>query len=314
MAAEVDFRAVVRRGGGGRGGGQGGQGGGTGGGDNGDDGGKDVDSVSRTQCEADLMTLAAMDDSVRLDRIEDAANRAVASFYPVLCARPRGRPDAERQASGGGRQRRARSGVAHGRHAAAGGQHRRHVRDEQHRARWAAGAHLRRHERIRPGELPLGQRQARWEVQIHHRPGAPSGRRHSHAPRLPWRQRRRRPESGWERNRTGRRGVWRGRRREPARGVPHPDRGGSHRRRPGRDAVGGRRARLPDAARACVDRGLGGRRDGRRRGWTRDRLANHRRSRHRHVVHRARAGRGAQARANTRSACVFAPTTKARCP
>jgi hypothetical protein len=78
------FPGGGRGGGGGRaGGGQGGQGGGTSGGDTGDDGGRDVDSVSRTECEADRLTLAAMDDSVRLDRIQDAANRALASFYPI---------------------------------------------------------------------------------------------------------------------------------------------------------------------------------------------------------------------------------------
>ena len=68
---------------GGRGGGQGGQGGGNSGGDDGDAGGRGVDGVSRTECEADRLTLAAMNDAVRLDRIEDAANRAVVSFYPI---------------------------------------------------------------------------------------------------------------------------------------------------------------------------------------------------------------------------------------
>lgn len=41
------------------------------------------DGVSRTECEADRMTLAAMDNSRRLDRIADAANRALTSFYTV---------------------------------------------------------------------------------------------------------------------------------------------------------------------------------------------------------------------------------------
>jgi hypothetical protein len=69
-------------GGGGRGGqGQGGQGGQAGSGDNGDDAGRDVDGASQTECEADRQTLAAMDDSLRLDRIADAANRAMTSFY-----------------------------------------------------------------------------------------------------------------------------------------------------------------------------------------------------------------------------------------
>jgi hypothetical protein len=89
---------------GGRGGGQGGQGGagqgGQGAGDSGDDGGRGVDGVSRTECEADRLTLAAMDDAVRLDRIEDAANRAVASFYPIYARglaadqTPNGKPPA----------------------------------------------------------------------------------------------------------------------------------------------------------------------------------------------------------------------------
>ena len=67
---------------GGGGGGRGGQGGQAGGGnDNGDDGGRDVDGASQTECEADRQALAAMDDSLRLDRIADAANRAMTSFY-----------------------------------------------------------------------------------------------------------------------------------------------------------------------------------------------------------------------------------------
>jgi VWFA-related protein len=49
----------------------------------GDDGGRDVSGASRTECEADRTTLAALDDSLRLDRIADAANRAVTSFYTV---------------------------------------------------------------------------------------------------------------------------------------------------------------------------------------------------------------------------------------
>jgi VWFA-related protein len=71
-------------GGGGRG--RGGFPGGAGlprGGTQGDDGGRDVSGASRTECEADRMALAALDDSLRLDRIADAANRAVASFYTV---------------------------------------------------------------------------------------------------------------------------------------------------------------------------------------------------------------------------------------
>jgi hypothetical protein len=66
---------------GGQGGGQGGQGGQAGSGDNGDDGGRDIDGASQTECEADRQALAAMDDSLRLDRIADAANRAMTSFY-----------------------------------------------------------------------------------------------------------------------------------------------------------------------------------------------------------------------------------------
>jgi VWFA-related protein len=48
-----------------------------------DDGGRDVSGVSRTECEADRQTLAALDDSLRLDRIADAANRALTSFYTI---------------------------------------------------------------------------------------------------------------------------------------------------------------------------------------------------------------------------------------
>jgi hypothetical protein len=69
-------------GGGGAGGrgGQGGQGGQAGAG-NGDDGPTDVDGASRAECEADRQALSAMEDSMRLDRIADGANRALASFY-----------------------------------------------------------------------------------------------------------------------------------------------------------------------------------------------------------------------------------------
>ena len=72
------------RGGGGRGGFPGGGGfprGGTsqGGGDD----GRQASAASRTECEADRLSLAALDDSLRLDRIADAANRAVTSFYTV---------------------------------------------------------------------------------------------------------------------------------------------------------------------------------------------------------------------------------------
>jgi VWFA-related protein len=93
-------------GGGGRG--RGGRGGFPGGGgfprggapQGGDDGGREVSGVSRTECEADRQALAALDDSLRLDRIADAANRAVTSFY-TLYARaiaseqtPNGKPPA----------------------------------------------------------------------------------------------------------------------------------------------------------------------------------------------------------------------------
>jgi VWFA-related protein len=70
-------------GGRGRGGFPGGGGFPRGGGTQGDDGGRDVSGASRTECETDRMTLAALDDSLRLDRIADAANRAIASFYTV---------------------------------------------------------------------------------------------------------------------------------------------------------------------------------------------------------------------------------------
>ena len=75
-------------GGGGGGGNRGGRGfpgtGGfpRGGGSQGDDG-KPVSEVSRTECEADRQALAALDDTLRLDRIADAANRALTSFYTI---------------------------------------------------------------------------------------------------------------------------------------------------------------------------------------------------------------------------------------
>jgi hypothetical protein len=79
------------RGRGGRGGFPGGggfpRGGGQGGTANppqgGDGDGRDVSGVSRTECEADRLALAALDDSLRLDRIADAANRAMTSFYTI---------------------------------------------------------------------------------------------------------------------------------------------------------------------------------------------------------------------------------------
>ena len=70
-------------GGRGRGGFPGGGGFPRGGTTQGDDGGRDVSGASRTECEADRMALSALDDSLRLDRIADAANRAVTSFYTV---------------------------------------------------------------------------------------------------------------------------------------------------------------------------------------------------------------------------------------
>jgi len=73
----------VGGGGRGRGGFPGGGGFPRGGTTQGDDGGRDVSGASRTECEADRMALAALDDSLRLDRIADAANRALASFYTV---------------------------------------------------------------------------------------------------------------------------------------------------------------------------------------------------------------------------------------
>jgi len=88
-------------GGGGRGrGGLPGGGGFPRGGTQGDDGGRDVSAASRTECEADRMALAALDDSLRLDRIADAANRAVTSFYTVYARviaaeqTPNGKPPA----------------------------------------------------------------------------------------------------------------------------------------------------------------------------------------------------------------------------
>jgi VWFA-related protein len=70
-------------GGRGRGGFPGGGGFPRGGTTQGDDGGRDVSGASRTECEADRMALSALDDSLRLDRIADAANRAITSFYTV---------------------------------------------------------------------------------------------------------------------------------------------------------------------------------------------------------------------------------------
>jgi VWFA-related protein len=93
------------RGRGGRGGSPGGGGfpGGGQGGSNpqgGDQDGRAVDGVSRTECEADRLALAALDDSRRLDRVADAANRALTSFYTVYARAiaadqtPTGRPPA----------------------------------------------------------------------------------------------------------------------------------------------------------------------------------------------------------------------------
>jgi VWFA-related protein len=87
-------------GGRGRGGFPGGGGFPRGGTTQGDDGGRDVSGASRTECEADRMALAALDDSLRLDRIADAANRAVTSFYTVYARviaaeqTPNGKPPA----------------------------------------------------------------------------------------------------------------------------------------------------------------------------------------------------------------------------
>jgi VWFA-related protein len=87
-------------GGRGRGGFPGGGGFPRGGTTQGDDGGRDVSAVSRTECEADRMALSALDDSLRLDRIADAANRALTSFYTVYARviaseqTPNGKPPA----------------------------------------------------------------------------------------------------------------------------------------------------------------------------------------------------------------------------
>jgi len=81
------------RGGGGQGGTNPPQGGG-------DDGGREVTAVSRTECEADRLALAGLDDSRRLDRIADAANRAMTAFYTIYARAiaaeqtPNGRPPA----------------------------------------------------------------------------------------------------------------------------------------------------------------------------------------------------------------------------
>ena len=82
----------VPRGGGGQGGANPPQGG--------DDGGREVSEVSRTECEADRLALAGLDDSLRLDRIADAANRAMTSFYTIYARAiaaeqtPNGKPPA----------------------------------------------------------------------------------------------------------------------------------------------------------------------------------------------------------------------------
>jgi VWFA-related protein len=54
-----------------------------GGSQGGGDDGKQVSEVSRTECEADRQALAALDDTLRLDRMADAANRALTSFYTI---------------------------------------------------------------------------------------------------------------------------------------------------------------------------------------------------------------------------------------
>ena len=87
-------------GGRGRGGFPGGGGFPRGGTTQGDDGGREVSGASRTECEADRMALASLDDSLRLDRITDAANRATTSFYTVYARviaaeqTPNGKPPA----------------------------------------------------------------------------------------------------------------------------------------------------------------------------------------------------------------------------
>jgi VWFA-related protein len=69
---------------GGFGGGRRGRGGFPGGATTSDnDGDRDLSGVSRTECETDRMTLAALDNTLRLDRIADGANRAITSFYTV---------------------------------------------------------------------------------------------------------------------------------------------------------------------------------------------------------------------------------------
>jgi VWFA-related protein len=87
-------------GGRGRGGFPGGGGFPRGGTTQGDDGGRDVGGASTTECEADRIALAALDDSLRLDRIADAANRVMTSFYTVYARvvaaeqTPNGKPPA----------------------------------------------------------------------------------------------------------------------------------------------------------------------------------------------------------------------------
>jgi len=78
------FGGGGRRGRGGFPGAGGFPGGGTGGATtSGNDGDRDASGASRTECEADRMTLAALDDTLRLDRIADAANRALTAFYTI---------------------------------------------------------------------------------------------------------------------------------------------------------------------------------------------------------------------------------------
>jgi VWFA-related protein len=65
---------------------QGGGGRGRAGGRGGDSdaGGRSIDDASRAECDTDRITLATADNALRLDRLADAANRGMISFYPVL--------------------------------------------------------------------------------------------------------------------------------------------------------------------------------------------------------------------------------------
>jgi hypothetical protein len=187
----------------------------------GDDGGRDVSSASRTECEADRMALAALDDSLRLDRIADAANRAVTVVLHGVCAGDRCGSDAKWKTAGGCWRSGAGSGVAHGCDASACDEHRRHARDDNCRARRRRQSYQQRHERVRHRDVPLHEQPARWQIPFGDRSFAPSGCRYPHAPWLP--RSGRRGRAGHRNSVVRQFGLWNGCGRFAARQLQDPN-------------------------------------------------------------------------------------------